>query len=43
MDKLLTFIKVGNFVYQLVDLELFKIILVSAVLELMVDVIDVFD
>jgi hypothetical protein len=43
MDKLLDFIKVGIFVYQLIDLKLFKVILVPAVLKLMVDVTDVFD
>jgi len=39
MDKLLAFIKVETFVYKLGDLELFKIILVPAVFELMADVI----
>jgi hypothetical protein len=43
MDKLLAFIKVDIFVHQLIDLELFKIILVAAILELMPDVTDVFD
>ena len=43
MDKMLGFIKVEIFVYQLIELELFKITLVPAIFELMADVADVFD
>jgi len=39
MDKLLAFIKAEIFVYQLIDLKLFKITLVPA----MADETDVFD